>query len=78
MRTSIFLVALLLSSCSGKQVGHIFFEGITNSDLGYNAASCNQIKSSCDVANSNNPESYRNYTQWKNDNNDISCSCSNK
>ena len=71
MRTFTSLVAFLLNSCSGKQVGHIFFEGITNSDLGYNAASCDQIKNSCDITNRNNPQSYRNYFQWENDNNGL-------
>ncbi|WP_157673912.1 hypothetical protein [Cognaticolwellia beringensis] len=78
MKLLIILAALLLSSCSTRDVGHFFLEDVTNSNIGYNAASCNQIKNSCEIANINNPNAFRQYSQWNNNDESIGCSCSNK
>lgn len=78
MKLLIILVTLLLTSCSAKDVGHFFLEEVTNSNTGQSAAACNQIKNSCEIANINNPDAFRQYSQWNNDDASISCSCSNK
>lgn len=71
-------LAIVLASCSARDVAHHLLEDATNSDHGRNAASCNQIKNACNISNQNNPESYRHYSQWRNEDGSIGCTCSNK
>lgn len=78
MRILIISVTLLLSGCTASDIGHHLLEDVTKSDIGRNAASCNQIKNSCSVTNQNNPNSYRHFSQWENDDGSVGCSCSNK
>ena len=78
MKVLIISTALLLASCSVSDVSHHLLETATQSDIGRNAASCNQVKTSCSIHNRNNPSDYRHYSQWKSDDGSVGCSCSNK
>ena len=49
MKIFIISTTLLLASCSVNDVTHHLLENVTQSDIGRNAASCNQIKTIIEI-----------------------------
>lgn len=76
MKIIVGMLCLILSGCSVSPVINMPSGNKNGTIYGYDETSCRNVKLSCSVDNSHgNPDSYREYKEWKDQNGETMCSC---
>ncbi|MBL4940563.1 MAG: hypothetical protein JKY81_02735 [Colwellia sp.] len=76
MKTISMLLLFIISGCSISPVINIPLDRNKGIIYGYGDASCRNVELSCSVNNNRgNPNLYREYTEWKDENGNTMCSC---